>query len=163
MKEYYGLVDNIYNYLNGNNNINTVSYGDIFDVDLSKQTIFPLAHITVNDVTFEDHFMRFAINVICMDVVDEFEESRQERSNTIYGSDNRQDILNSMLSVVNGLQSALRRGKMKENDYEINESPTATQFEDRFENLLCGWSMVLNVEIPNDEMALIEADGTSCL
>jgi hypothetical protein len=51
---------------------------------------------------------------------------------------------------------------MNENNYEINESPTATQFEDRFENLLTGWSLVLNVEIPNDQMALINADGTQC-
>jgi len=162
MKEYYNLIDNIYTYLSGTNNINTVTYGDIFDVDLAKQTIFPLAHIIVNDVTFSDHFMTFSINVICMDVVDETKEDKQQR-NPIYGSDNKQDILNSMLSVVNGLQSSLRRGGMNDNNYEINDSPTATQFEDRFENLLAGWSLTLNVEIPNNDMALINEDGTSCL
>lgn len=162
MKEYYNLVDNIYNYLSGNNNINTVTYGDIFDVDLAKQTIFPLAHIIINDVTFNEHFVTFSINVICMDVVDEFEGNKQDR-NPIYGTDNKQDILNSMLSVVNGLQSSLRRGGMNENNYEISDSPTATQFEDRFENLLSGWSITLNVDIPNNDMALINDDGTSCL
>ena len=162
MKEYYNLIDNIYNYLSGNNNITSVTYGDILDVDLAKQTIFPLAHIIVNDVTFNEHFMVFSINVICMDIVDETKEDKQER-NSIYGDANKQDILNSMLSVVNGLQSSLRRGGMNENNYEINESPTATQFEDRFENLLAGWSITLNVEIPNNDMALINDDGTSCL
>lgn len=162
MKEYYNLIDNIHTYLSGTNNINTVTYGDIFDVDLAKQTIFPLAHIIVNNVTFSDHFMTFSINVICMDVVDETKEDKQQR-NPIYGSDNKQDILNSMLSVVNGLQSSLRRGGMNDNNYEINDSPTATQFEDRFENLLAGWSLTLNVEIPNNDMALINEDGTSCL
>ena len=67
-----------------------------------------------------------------------------------------------MLSVVNGLQSSLRRGGMNENNYEINDSPTATQFEDRFENLLAGWSLTLNIEIPNNDMGLTKADGTSC-
>ena len=162
MKEYYDLIKNIYEYLIGNNNINTVTSGDLLEVDLAKQTIFPLAHIIVNDVTFSNHQMTFSINVIAMDVVDEHNDDKQER-NSVYGSDNKQDILNSMLSVVNGLQSSLRRGKMKDNDYEINDTPTATQFEDRFENLLAGWSIVLNVEVPNDEMALINADGTSCL
>jgi hypothetical protein len=131
-------------------------------VDLAKQTIFPLAHIIINDVTFNEHFVTFSINVICMDVVDEFEENKQDR-NPIYGTDNKQDILNSMLSVVNGLQSSLRRGGMNENNYEISDSPTATQFEDRFENLLSGWSITLNVDIPNNDMALINDDGTSCL
>ena len=163
MKEYYNLIDNIYNYLNGNNNINTVTSGDIFDVDLSKQTIFPLAHIIVSDVTFNDHYMTFSVNIIAMDVVDEYKEDKQTTHNPLYQGDNKQDILNSMLSVVNGLQSSLRRGGMNENNYEIVDSPTATQFEDRFENLLAGWSLVLNIDIPNDDMALINADGTSCM
>jgi hypothetical protein len=161
MKEYYNLIDNIHTYLEGNNNINTVTYGDIFDVDLAKQTLFPLAHIIVNDATFNDHFITFSLNIICMDVVDESKDDKQTR-NPIYGSDNKQDILNSMLSVVNGLQTSLRRGGMNENNYEINDSPTATQFEDRFENLLAGWSLTLNIEIPNNDMGLTKADGTSC-
>jgi hypothetical protein len=161
MKEYYNLIDNIHTYLEGNNNINTVTYGDIFDVDLAKQTLFPLAHIIVNDATFNDHFISFSLNIICMDVVDEFKDDKQTR-NPIYGNDNKQDILNTMLSVVNGLQSSLRRGGMNENNYEINDSPTATQFEDRFENLLAGWSLTLNIEIPNNDMGLTKADGTSC-
>jgi len=162
MKEYYNLVDNIYNYLIGNNNINTVTTGDLLEVDLSKQTIFPLAHIIINDVTFSDHFMSFSINVIAMDVVDEDKDNKQDKENPHLGLDNSHDILNTMLSVVNGLQSSLRRGGMNENNYEINDAPTATQFEDRFENLLTGWSLVLNVEIPNNDMGLINDDGTQC-
>ena len=162
MKEYYNLIDNTYNYLIGNNNINTVTTGDILDVDLSKQSIFPLAHIIVNDVTFDEHFMTFSLNVIAMDIVDEDKKDKQTESKPYIGLDNKHDILNSMSTVINGLQSSLRRGGMNNNNYEINDSPTATQFEDRFENLLSGWSMVLNIEIPNDDMKLINADGTEC-
>jgi len=162
MKEYYNLIDNIYNYLIGNNNINTVTTGDLLEVDLSKQTIFPLAHIIINDVTFSDHFMSFSINVIAMDIVDEDKDDKQNKDNPHLGLDNSHDILNTMLSVVNGLQSSLRRGGMNENNYEINDSPTATQFEDRFENLLTGWSLLINVEIPNNDMGLINDDGTQC-
>lgn len=162
MKEYYNLIDNIYNYLIGNNNINTVTTGDLLEVDLSKQSIFPLAHIIVNDITFSEHFMTFSINVIAMDVVDEDKDNKQDKDKPHLGLDNSHDILNTMLSVVNGLQSSLRRGGMNENNYEINDSPTATQFEDRFENLLTGWSLVLNVEIPNNDMGLINSDGTQC-
>lgn len=162
MKEYYNLIDNIYNYLIGNNNINTVTTGDLLEVDLSKQSIFPLAHIIVNDVTFSDHFMTFSINVIAMDIVDEDKDDKQDKDKPHLGLDNSHDILNTMLSVVNGLQSSLRRGGMNENNYEINDSPTATQFEDRFENLLTGWSLLLNVEIPNNDMGLINSDGTQC-
>ena len=163
MKTYYNLIDNIYNYLIGNNSIKTVTFGAILEVDLSKQTIFPLAHVGVNDVTFSDHVMNFSINVIVMDIVDESKDDKQNVAKPHLGLDNKQDILNTMLTVVNGLQSSLRRGGMESNSYELNESATASLFEDRFENLLTGWSMVLNIEVPNSDMALIDANGSSCL
>ena len=163
MKTYYNLIDNIYNYLIGNNNINTVTFGDILEVDLSKQTIFPLAHVNVNDVTFDEFKMTFAMNVIVMDIVDEDKDDKQDKTSPHLGLDNKQDILNTMLTVVNGLQRSLRRGGMESNEFELNETATASLFEDRFENLLTGWSMVINIEVPNNDMALINADGTSCL
>jgi len=163
MKTYYDLIDNIYNYLNGNENVTTVTFGDIMEVDLSKQSIFPLSHINVNDVTFSDHIMTFGINVIVMDIVDEDKDDKQSEALPYRGLDNKQDILNTMLTVVNGLQSSLRRGGMQKNNYELLESANATLFEDRFENLLTGWSLVLNIEVPNNEMALINANGGSCL
>ena len=55
MKTYYNLIDKLYAYLNGNASINTVTFGDLLEVDLSKQTIFPLAHvgfILVNNVHY---------------------------------------------------------------------------------------------------------------
>ena len=163
MKTYYDLIDNIYTYLNGNENVTTVTFGDIMEVDLSKQSIFPLSHVNVNDVTFSDHTMTFGINVIVMDIVDENKDDKQSEALLYRGLDNKQDILNTMLTVVNGLQSSLRRGGMQTNNYELLESANATLFEDRFENLLTGWSLVINIEVPNTEMALINANGGSCL
>ena len=163
MKTYYDLVDNIYNYLIGNNEINTVTFGDVMDVDLSRHTIFPLAHVNITSATFDEHFLTFNMNVIAMDIVDESKEDKNSVAKPHLGLDNKHDILNSMLSVVNGLQSSLRRGGMETNNYELNETATATLFEDRFENLLTGWSMEMNIMIPNNDMALINADGTSCL
>ena len=41
MKSFYDVTEAIKVYLEGNNSINTVTFGNILDVDLSKQTIFP--------------------------------------------------------------------------------------------------------------------------
>jgi hypothetical protein len=112
MKTYYDLIDNIYTYLNGSENVSTVTFGDIMEVDLSKQSIFPLAHVNVNDVTFDAHTMTFGINVIVMDIVDEDKDDKQSEALPYRGLDNKQDILNTMLTVINGLQSSLRRGGM---------------------------------------------------
>ena len=66
MREYYDLVDKLYTYLNGSPSVNTVTFGDIFQVDLSKQTIFPLAHVNIQSVSFTDYGMQFNLQVICI-------------------------------------------------------------------------------------------------
>lgn len=161
MKTYYQLIDYIFNYLNGNNSINTVTIGDIMEVDLAKQTIFPLAHINVQSVTFEEYLVTFNINVIAMDIVNEDKDDKLSLEKPHLGLDNKQDILNTMLTVVNGLQSSLRRGGLYDANVEIDSPASATLFEDRFENLMTGWSMNLVVNMPNNDMGLINADGTS--
>jgi len=93
MKEYYDLIDNIYTTLIGDNSINTVTSGDIFDVDLAKQTLFPLAHLIISDIEFGQGLMTFTINVIAMDIVDEYKESKQSTDNPQYLSDNKHFIL----------------------------------------------------------------------
>lgn len=159
MKEYYDLIDNINNTLISDNSINTVTSGDIFDVDLSKQSIFPLAHIIVQDIAFGNGVMTFTINVIVMDIVDEFKDNKQTTQNSEYTPDNKQDILNTMLSVINRLQGSIRQGSLNDSGYEISGTPTANQFEDRFENLLTGWSLTLNIEIGNQNVTF---GGTGC-
>jgi len=161
MKTYYDLINYIFNYLNGNNSVNTVTIGDIMDVDLANQTIFPLAHINVGSVTFDEHIVTFSINVITMDIVDEDKEDKLSSATPHLGLDNKQDILNTMLTVVNGLQSSLRRGGLYDANVEIDSPASATLFEDRFENLLTGWSMDLTINMPNNDIGLINADGTS--
>ena len=73
MTTFYDIIDKMKTYLQGNNNINTVTFGDLFEVDLAKQTIFPLAHIIVNSCTFQEHVVRFNMQIICMDIVHECE------------------------------------------------------------------------------------------
>ena len=163
MREYYDLVDKLNTYLEGSPSVNTVTFGDIFKVDLSKQTIFPLAHVNIQSVTFSEHIMTFSIQVICMDVVDESKKDRFADDSIPYqGLDNKHDIFNTQLTVINGLQSSLRRGDLFEDRYQLVSDASANQFEDRFENLLAGWSMDLTIEVANDNMELINATGDAC-
>lgn len=161
MKTYYNLVDHIYKYLNGHESINTVNIGDVLEVDLAKHTIFPLANLQISSVTFDEHIVTFSVNVIAMDIVDEDKDDKQSLSEPHLGLDNKQDILNSMMTVVNGLQSSLRRGGLYDLNVEIDTPASATLFEDRFENLLTGWSMTLDIVMPNNDMGLINTDGSS--
>ena len=84
-------------------NVNTVTTGDITDVDLQKQSTFPLSHIIVNNIGQEDGVLRFSISVLAMDIVD---QSKEEVVDLFEGNNNLQDILNTQLSVVNKLVQA---------------------------------------------------------
>jgi hypothetical protein len=151
MKEFYDLIDTIYTELNSSDFVSTVTFGNIMDVDLSKQSIFPLSHINIQDAIFSDHIITFTIQVIAMDIVDETKEDRFGSSSVPYkGLDNKQDVLNTQLAVINRLQSKLRRGDLNDNNYVLDSDATATLFEDRFENLLTGWALNLTVSIPNN-------------
>lgn len=151
MKEFYDLIETINEELNSNDFVNTVTFGNIMDVDLAKQSIFPLSHVNIQDATFSDHTITFSMQVIAMDIVDESKEDKFDDDSKPYqGLDNKQDVLNTQLTVINRLQSKLRRGDLNDDNYVLDSDATATMFEDRFENLMAGWALSLTISIPNN-------------
>lgn len=143
---YYEILTKLQTELNSDPLINTVSEGDIFSVDLSKQTIFPLCHIMVNSATFVDNVIQYNISIMAMDIVD---VSKDETTNKFRGNDNEQDILNTQISVLNRLYEKLRRGNLYDDNYQVDGSPSIEFFIDRFENKLAGVTMNFNLNTPN--------------
>ena len=47
----YDILTKIKEHLEADVSINTVTFGDIMEVDLNKQTIFPLAHMMIDNAT----------------------------------------------------------------------------------------------------------------
>jgi len=153
MKEFYDLIDKLYEELNSNDFVNTVTFGNIMDVDLAKQSIFPLSHINIQDAVFGEHTITFSMQVIAMDLVDETKEDKfAATSEPQKGLDNKHDVLNTQLGVINRLQSKLRRGDLNDDNYVLDTDATATMFEDRFENLMAGWALNLTISIPNNDI-----------
>ena len=74
MNGYFYIVNTLKTYLKANNFINTVSIGDIFAVDLNKQTIFPMSHIIVNNATLGEVTTSLNISVLFMDIVNDSRE-----------------------------------------------------------------------------------------
>jgi hypothetical protein len=147
MNGFYTIIDKLKAHLDADIFVNTVTEGDIFKVDLAKQTIFPLAHIMVNTATFEGSVIRFNVSLIAMDIVD---ISKDESVNSYLGNDNEQDVLNTQLAVLNRAYELMRRGDMYSDLYQVDGNPTCEPFTERFENLLAGWTMTFDVLIPND-------------
>ena len=136
IRGYYLLTQTIKDALLGDINVNTVTEGDLFDVDLSKQTIFPLSHLIVNTVTAQESVLRFNISILAMDIVD---ESKEPTSDIFIGNNNEQDVLNTQLAVLNKLVQVLRRG-----------DSSLEPFVDRFENKVAGWTATFDVFVNND-------------
>jgi|TARA_R110000787_G_scaffold282785_1_gene394877 hypothetical protein len=147
VRGFYQLTETIKNELLGDENINTVTTGDITDVNLNKQDIFPLGHIIINNVTDEEQVLRFNITVLACDIVD---QSKSQTIDRFKGNNDVQDILNTQLAVLNRLIQRLRMGTLYTDMYQLDSSPNLTPFYDRFENQLAGWSATMDIMIYND-------------
>ena len=147
IRGFYQLTETIKTQLLADVNVNTVTTGDIFDIDLSKQSIFPLCHIVVNNVTTQEQVLLFNITVMAMDVVD---ESKEATTDIFRGNNNEQDVLNTQLAVLNKLKMVLRRGTLYSEKFQLEGDPTLEPFYERFENRLAGYAATMDVIIHND-------------
>ena len=147
IRGFYLLTETIEAQLLSDVNVNTVTTGDIYDIDISKQSTFPLSHIIINNVTAEESVLRFNISVLSMDVVD---ESKKETTDIFRGNNNEQDILNTQLGVLNKLVMVLRKGDLYSSQYALDGDASLEPFYDRFENKVAGWTATMDVLVAND-------------
>lgn len=144
---FYLVVNTIKDELTNSPSIKTVTFGDITDVDLQKQTIFPLAHMIIESVTHLDKTMQFSFTVLTMEQID---SSKDFVDDLFLGNNNTHDILNTQLSVSNSLITKIRKGQLYDDGYQLVGDATCEPFFDRFDNLLAGWATSFTVEIFND-------------
>ena len=147
MTHVYNILDTLKNELLNSPSVNTVTYGDISDVDLDKTTIFPLSHIFMDNVTYGERTVVFSMKVLCADIVDY--NTKKSDFDLFYGNDNLHDVLNTQFEVINSLIMKLMRGDLFELKYQVTTQPTAEPFKERFSNELAGWSVDIAIEIPN--------------
>jgi len=143
---YFDIIDKLKTHFDGDVLVNTVTQGNLFDIDLSKQTIFPLVHIIVNTASLEGNVVRYNISILAMDIVD---ITKDEEENKFDGNDNELYVLNTQLQVLTRCYELLLRGDLWTDKFQIDGNPTCEPFVDRFENKLAGWTMSADILIPN--------------
>jgi hypothetical protein len=116
--------------------VKTVTYGDIFDVDLSKQTLFPLSHYIVSQVTYSDQIWLVEISLLTMDIP--ADETRHTTT------------MAEQMSVIGKLCEVLQRGDLRDEKYHLQNDPVLVPFKDRDINGLYGWETTLLIEVPNE-------------
>ena len=147
IRGFYLLTETIEQQLLADVNVNTVTTGDIYDIDLSKMSIYPLSHIIINNVSVQESVMNFNISVLAMDVVD---ESKKATTDIFRGNNNEQDILNTQLQVLNKLIKVLRKGDLYSNQFQLNGDANCEPFYDRFDNKVAGFTATFDVLVNND-------------
>jgi|TARA_R110002020_G_scaffold280154_1_gene495923 hypothetical protein len=147
IRGFYQLTETIKNSLLDNVDVNTVTTGNLSNVNLQKQNIFPLSHIIINTVVDSEQTLTFNISILSMDIVS---RSKQETTHIFEGNNNEQDVLNTQLAVLNKLIMVLRKGDLHRDKYQLVGDPSCEPFYDRFENELAGWTATMDIVIYND-------------
>jgi hypothetical protein len=147
MKGFYDITNKLKTHFIADPIVNTVTEGDIFEVDLNKQTIFPLVHLMINNASFETNVVRFNVSLIAMDIVD---ISKSATTDVFRGNSNEQDVLNTQLEVLNRAYALMLHGNLWDDKYVVDGNPTCEPFTERFENFMAGWTMTLDILIPNE-------------
>tara|TARA_R110000851_G_scaffold237164_1_gene389994 strand:- start:6678 stop:8348 length:1671 start_codon:yes stop_codon:yes gene_type:complete len=150
MREYYKLLNLLKLTLENDQLVNTITQGDISKIDIDKKNIFPLSHIQIGQATLDEQVMTFSVTVFAMDIRD---SNPVPRTDKFVGNDNEIDNMNSMLAILNRVfKSIAQRG----DDFTILGTPTVEPFYESRENLLDGWAMTFDVEVPNVEISVCE-------
>ena len=147
MKHVYDILDVLRDELRSHPAVNTVSYGDITDLDLDKTTMFPLSHLLIDSASYGERTITFSIKLLCGDVVD-YNQSPND-FDEFYGNDNLHDVMNTQFQVINSLITKLMRGDLFKSNYQVTSTPSAEPFKESYGNVLAGWTTVIQIEIPN--------------
>tara|TARA_R110001599_G_scaffold11461_1_gene54663 strand:+ start:240 stop:785 length:546 start_codon:yes stop_codon:yes gene_type:complete len=162
-KSYNNVVNTLLRLGEFHRQISTTSVGDIYDLNLEKMEKFPIMHINPTSVTTGDSQLTYNFQVFVMDLVSEKSDwqTRQHELLTklVDRENNEQEVFNQTLGICTDIISMLRhssRQSISQVD-DINEPMYFTQdqftiepFQERFDNLCCGYVFSLGVLVQND-------------
>lgn len=154
MRAYYELLRILYEIFDEDVDVNTITQGDITDIDLNKKNIFNLVHLSVNSSTFNENTQVFNVTIFAMglrDINKEVDTFDKFRTN-----DNEIDNLNTTHAILRRGYNKIIHGKFAENgdDICVLNNPTLEPFTEQYENLLDGWSMTIDIEVEDTLMCV---------
>tara|TARA_R110002020_G_scaffold209230_2_gene415195 strand:+ start:7889 stop:8389 length:501 start_codon:yes stop_codon:yes gene_type:complete len=130
--------------------IKSTTTGDITDIDLEKNTLFPLYHINPVSVDVSMSQKTFNFQLFVMDIVDA-------------DGDAEQTVLSDTLQIITDLIAILKHGEIlygydashgEEERYFVDDDFSIEPFTERFDNSVTGW--IVDVGI------IVESELNSC-
>jgi hypothetical protein len=143
----YRVIEAMKAELESNPFCNKVTLGELTELDLAKMTMFPLANITMDNVTHSENSLTFQLTIVNVDIVDISKDVIQDN---IYGNDNLIYIWTNQLYVINRLVARLRQSTIAIDTMELEGDPQSEFINKEFENMLAGFTTTINLTVPND-------------
>ena len=127
-----------------NSGFTTVTFGDLAEIDMDKQSAFPVAHIVIPDATMNEKVTQFTLDLVTIDLVD-FQKEYTNTENVTFNVDNVQDVLQDLIARVQRSLLFVDDMQLIRLDYPVN----FRGFKENFTNSVAGWTVTLSFTTPN--------------
>jgi len=164
-KSYNNVINTLLRLGEYHEQISTTSVGDIWEIDLGdKNTKFPLLHINPTNVSTGDSQLTYNFQVFIMDSVTERADWTKNNADANFPKlvktlSNEQDVFNETLQICTDFIGMLRHSVQQSlegvndiNDpiYFTTDQFTLEPFQERFDNLCCGYVFNIGILVQND-------------
>ena len=138
--------------------IATTTTGDIYDIDLEKNTLFPLLHINPVNVSTGQSQLTYNFQLFIMDAVSQKENWTEANLQSANNLSNEQEVLSSCLQICVDIIGMMRHSKWQgAGEVDIDDPVYFTEgeytlepFQERFDSLLTGWVFSIGIVVQND-------------
>ena len=162
-KTYNNVIDTLKSLGEQHEQIATTTTGDIWKIDLAKNTLFPLFHINPVNVTTGQSELIYNFQLFVMDAVTEKENWTEANFQSADYLSNEQEVTSTCLQICVDIISMMRHsqwqgaGELDINDpvYFTDGEYTLEPFQERFDSLLTGWVFSIGIVVQNDFSACV--------
>ena len=144
-KTYNNLIDTLKELGAKHHQISTTTTGDIYDIDLEKNTLYPLMHINPINVTAASFGLTYNFQIFVMDLVEPDDANEQDVYN---------DVLQTCIDIISIFRNSKWQAQLEldidapvyftEGDY------TLEPFTERFDQAVTGWVFQIGIVVAND-------------
>jgi len=120
--------------------VNTITIGDIFEVDL-VETTYPLMHVATNNAVYDTNNLTYNFQIIVMDLVN------KDESNEDYVLGDTLQTIGDIISYLRNTNTLLREFTDFRNNIRIQDNITCEPFTERFDNEVTGWTADISLEV----------------
>ena len=157
-KTYNNVIDTLKELGAQHDQITTTTTGDIYDIDLSKNTLFPLFHINPVNVSTGQSELTYNFQLFVMDLVSQKANWTAANLQSTTNLSNEQEVLSQTLQICINIIGIMRHSKWQSQGTLDIDAPvyftdgefTIEPFTERFDNLLTGWVFSIGIVVEND-------------